>query len=353
MAAASLVRSRRGWPWVVAILVVVIMGRGIYDRRPRPGVDREAADYSARMRADPKTAGGEAALDEALGKVLAVTAAPDVILQKQQSWSEDRVVQSDGAALDVPPAVDRAHALLRQAGFWQRAITERPSTAELAKRCIYDVPYARCTVTAADEVPGSAGTLRYQVNGRFIADDEHDDAQFERDEAAAMSDPMVGTTMEIFAADPAGGWTMVLALTAQGGDQPRQIASPVGPILSITSGDWLIPQLYIMQDGRWRFLYQAAWMEALADRAPPGTCLANGFYLGNWPWPAHLIPELSRLVADPATLTVDTRYVGGHGTAVVHATLGVTPNELVLRSADIRVTAPASWSDRLLGSCVR
>ena len=119
-----------------------------------------------------------------------------------------------------------------------------------------------------------------------------------------MSDPMVGTTMEIFAADPAGGWTMVLALTAQGGDQPRQIASPVGPILSITSGDWLIPQLYIMQDGRWRFLYQAAWMEALADRAPPGTCLANGFYLGNWPWPAHLIPELSRLVADPATLTV-------------------------------------------------
>ena len=118
---------------MVAILVVVIIGRGIYDRRPRPGVDREAADYSARMRADPKTAGGEAALDEALGKVLAVTAAPDVILQKQQSWSEDRVVQSDGAALDVPPAVDRAHALLRQAGFWQRAITERPSTAELGE----------------------------------------------------------------------------------------------------------------------------------------------------------------------------------------------------------------------------
>ena len=112
------------------------------------------------------------------------------------------------------------------------------------------------------------------------------------------------------------------------------------------------PALYAIVEGRWRYLYQAAWMLALAAKAPAGTCLDGGFYEGRWPWPKQLIPELSRPGLNPATLTVDDAYFAdGAKVALVHATLGVQDDELVLRSADVRVTGAASLSARVFGRC--
>ncbi len=139
---------------------------------------------------------------------------------------------------------------------------------------------------------------------------------------------------------------MVLAIPGQPSKRPEQIESPAGPLLAVARGDPSGPVLYTVVDARWRYLYQAAWMQALAAKAPAGTCLDGGFYLGRWPWPAHLIPELSRLALNPATLTVDSAYFADGGkAALVHATVGRESDELVLRTARVQVLARASpWA---------
>ena len=140
--------------------------------------------------------------------------------------------------------------------------------------------------------------------------------------------------------------------TGEAADRLEQVESPAGPLLAVARGAPTGPTLYAMVDGRWRYLYQAAWMLALADKAPAGTCLGGGFYLGRWPWPKRLLPVLSRLGLDPATLAVDGAYYADEAkVALVHATVGVQGNELVLRTADLRVLVPASLWSRLFNRC--
>ena len=339
---------------MLVALVLAVLGWAIYVGRPREGMAEEAAAYDTRLAANPATAPGEAAVGDALRDLLAVTAAPDLILQTQEQWREDRVPDGVADRNWVVSAPDRAAALRNQAKFWRDAVARRPAADELAQACVYQVPYAPCTVGASGDIPGSAGALRYQEARRFIAapDGPDADARFKDAEAAARSDPMVGSTIDIFAADPAGGWRMVLALSGQPSSHPAQIESPGGPLLSVPTSDRSGPLLYAMVEGRWRYLYQAAWMQALATRAPAGTCLDGGFYLGQWPWPKQLIPELTRLRLDPATFTVDTAYFAdGAKAALVHATVGLQADELVLLSADVRVTKPASLWARMFDRC--
>ena len=66
----------------------------------------------------------------------------------------------------------------------------------------------------------------------------------------------------------------------------------------------------------------------------------------------HLSPKLSRLSLDPTTLVVDgAYYADGARLALVHAAVGVQGDELVLRTADLRVLAPASLWSRLFSRC--
>ena len=290
---------RRRWPWIVAIAATLLAGWVIYAGRPQPGIAREAAEYEAAVLADPKTRPDELALGDAVQALLAVTAAPDLVLEAQARWSEGRALDHDLGHEPASGAAGRAAVLRRQVGFWQEADARRPDTAELAQHCAYRVPYATCTVTDSAVVPGSGGALRYQVAGLFVAAQDDQDTKFDRDMGAALADPMVGTTLGIFAADP-GGWRMVLAVPVSRDGRPQQVASPAGPLLSITGYESYAPLLYAQLDGRWRKLYGARWMQAVAERAPAGTCLAGGFYVGSWPWPPHLLLELSRITLEPA-----------------------------------------------------
>ena len=344
----------RHWPWILAGLILALVAWHLAAGRPMQSMAEQAAAYDAKRAADPVFGPEDKAVGEALRALLEVTAAPDLALQAQEQWREDRVPDGTADRSYVVPAPDRAASLLQQAASWRAALLRRPSTDELAQTCVYQVPYAQCTVRGSGEVPGSHGGLRYQAAGRFLAERQGPDADqlFQADEAASRSDPMVGATVDIFDADPAGGWRMVLAIPAQPSERPEQIASPAGPLLSVAKGDPSGPALYALVEGRWRYLYQAAWMQALAAKAPAGTCLDGAFYLGNWPWPAQLVPELSRLGLNPATLTVDSAYfANGAKAALVHATVGREGDELVLRTAVVQVLAPASFWAREFGRC--
>ena len=339
--------KRRRWPWILALIVLLLVAKVVYDSRPRATAAEQAAAYEAKLAADPATAPGETALNGAMQALLAVTAAPDLILQDHQRWSEDRVPDGIANLPDVPSAPERAAALLRQAGFWRVAMAKRPSGDDLAGSCVYQVPYASCTVQASGEVPGSQGMLRYQAAGRFLVASSDS-----VDQAAARSDPMVGATIDVFAPDAAGGWRMVLATTGRLPDLPDQVMSPVGPLLLLPDGALEQRRLYAVVNGTWRYLYQGAWIDALAARAPPGSCLEGGFYLGRWPWPKQMIEELSRLPLDVANFTVDSAYVADGGrVAQVHAQLGLDGQELVLRSADVKHLASASLWARAFGGC--
>ncbi len=337
--------KRRRWPWILALIVLLLVAKVVYDSRPRATAAEQSAAYEAKLAADPATAPGETALNGAMQALLAITAAPDLILQQQQQWSEDRVVDGSGAS-DRVSAPERAAALRRQAEFWRAALAKRPGPDDLAHGCVYQVPYASCTVQTSGEVPGSHGALRYQTAGRFVG------SAGSIDQTAVASDPMVGATIDLFAPDAAGGWRMVLARAGQPSEIPAQVASPAGPLLVFPNGVSEAPSLYAQVNGEWRYLYQAAWMQGLAALAPPGSCLRDGFYLGRWPWPKQLIAELSRLPLDVASLTVDDAYVAdGAPIATVHAQLGLDGQELVLRLADVKITASASVWARLSGRC--
>ena len=345
---------RRRWPWVIAGAVLAFIAWDISFGRPGESMAERAAAFDARRATDPVLGREDKAVGDSLRALLAVTAAPDLVLQAQERWGEDRVPLGGSDPPDAVSAPDRAASLQQQVAFWQSAILERPSVDELAATCVYQVPYAPCTVRASGEVPGSGGALRYQAAGRFLAERQGADADrlLQADEAAARSDPMVGATIDLFAADPAGGWRMVLAMQGQPAERPEQIDTPAGPMLMVKRDDPSGPALYAVVDGRWRYLYQAAWMQALAAKAPAGTCLGGAFYLDRWPWPAHLVPELSRLGLNPATLTVDSAYFAdGAKAALVHATAGLQGDELVLRTATVDILSRASLWDRTFNRC--
>ncbi len=345
---------RRRWPWVAAAAILAFGAWDISLGRPGQSMAERTAAYDATRAADPVLRREDQAVGDSLRALVDATAAPDMVLQAQERWGEDRVPIRGAAPPDTVPAMEWAASLLRQATFWRAALLKRPSAADLAATCVYQVPYAPCTVSASGEVPGSDGALRYQAAGRFITERQGADADrlLQADEAAAWSDPMVGATVDIFAADPAGGWRMVLAIGGQPSERPEQITTPAGPMLTVTRNDPSGPLLYAVVDGRWRYLYQAAWMQALAAKAPAGTCLDGGFYLGRWPWPAQLIPELSRPGLNPATLTVDSAYFADDAkAATVHATIGLQGDELVLRTASVKILKPASLWARAFSRC--
>ncbi len=345
---------RRRWPWVVAGSLLAFVAREMSIGQPGKSMVERTVAYDAKRAADPVYGPEDKAVGESLQALVDVTAAPDMLLQAQEEWSEDRVPNGIADPPELVSAPDRAASLLQQLASWHAALLKRPSTDDLARTCVYQVPYAQCTVSASGDVPGSHGALRYQAAGRLLAERQGADAdrRSQADEAAARSDPMIGATIDLFTADPAGGWRMVLAIPGQPSERPEQIESPAGPLLAVTRGNPSDPELYAVSDGRWRYLYQSPWMEALAAKAPIGTCLDGGFYLGRWPWPAHLVPELSRLGLRAASLTVDSAYFADDGkAALVHASVGLQGNELVLRTADIQVLAHASLWARAFSRC--
>ena len=302
--------SARRWPWLLCAVVVLPLAVQIYTTRPLAGSADTAAAYDAKLAAEPGTAPAEAAVRTALNTLVAVTAAPDLVLQSDQRWRENRGPAAGDARSDLPSAQARAAALQQQTAFWREAMARRLDEDGLAHDCVYRVPYAPCSVTASGEVPGSFGGLRYQAEARFLAGGTRptSNRRFATDEAADRSEPMVGTTIEVFAPDSAGGWRLVLAFSGEPDERPEQVDSPAGPLLVVTGDNHPEPVLYEVMDGRWRTLYQASWLRGLAANAPPGTCLDGGFYLGQWPWPKRLIPALSRTHLDVATLTVDSAY---------------------------------------------
>ncbi len=197
---------RRRWPWVVAGSILALVAWEISAGQPRQSMAEQAVAYDAKRAVDPVSGPEDKAVGESLRALVAVTAAPDLALQAQERWSEDRVPNGTADRSDVVSAPDRAAFLMQQAKSWRAALLRRPSTDDLAQTCVYQVPYAQCNVGASGEVPGSHGALCYQAAGRFLAERQGADANrlFQADEAAARSDPMVGATVDIFAADPAG-----------------------------------------------------------------------------------------------------------------------------------------------------